>query len=318
MKRKGNLYKDICNIENIEYVCDKIFKTCKNKEKVYKWESIRDVLVVKIYNDLNNRNYKFGKYYKFIIYEPKKRVIMAMDMYDKLVNHLVSEYILLPSIIPGLIDSNVASRVGKGTSYGIRLYYKYRNIYDSKYGKDNYYLLKMDISKFFDSINHDILKKKLKTRIKDKDALNILDIIIDSTDTGIPIGANTSQLFAIFYLDEVDKYIKEDLKIKCYIRYQDDMLLIHKDKEYLKYCLDKIRVMLEKLGMTLNNKTKIYKSNENINFIGVRKNKKYSNISRTRKKYKRKLKEYDEGLISLNSLISSKMNYVNRKVGVKL
>lgn len=318
MKRKGNLYKDICNIENIEYVCDKIFKTCKNKEKVYKWESIRDVLVVKIYNDLNNRNYKFGKYHKFIIYEPKKRVIMAMDMYDKLVNHLVSEYILLPSIIPGLIDSNVASRVGKGTSYGIRLYYKYRNIYDSKYDKDNYYLLKMDISKFFDSINHDILKKKLKTRIKDKDALNILDIIIDSTDRGIPIGANTSQLFAIFYLDEVDKYIKEDLKIKCYIRYQDDMLLIHKDKEYLKYCLDKIRVMLEKLGMSLNNKTKIYKSNENINFIGVRKNKRYSNISRTRRKYKRKLKEYDEGLISLNSLISSKMNYVNRKVGVKL
>ena len=76
--------------------------------------------------------------------------------------------------------------------------------------------------------------------------------------------------------------------------------------------------MLEKLRMTLNNKTKIYKSNENINFIGVRKNKKYSNISRTRRKYKRKLKEYDEGLISLNSLISSKMNYVNRKVGVKL
>ena len=318
MKRKGNLYKDICNIENIEYVCDKIFKTCKNKEKVYKWESIRDVLVVKIYNDLNNRNYKFGKYHKFIIYEPKKRIIMAMDMYDKLVNHLVSEYILLPSIIPGLIDSNVASRVGKGTSYGIRLYYKYRNIYDSKYGKDNYYLLKMDISKFFDSIDHVILKRKLRTRIKDKDALNILDVIIDSTDTGIPIGANTSQLFAIFYLDEVDKYIKEELKIKCYIRYQDDMLLIHKDKEYLKYCLDKIRIMLEKLGMTLNNKTKIYKSNDNINFIGVRKNKRYSNISRTRRKYKRKLKEYDEGLISLNSLISSKMNYVNRKVGVKL
>ena len=318
MKRKGNLYKDICDIENIEYVCDKIFKSCKNKEKVYKWESVKDVLVVKIYNDLNNRNYKFGRYHKFIIYEPKKRIIMAMDMYDKLINHLVSEYILLPSIIPGLIDSNVASRIGKGTSYGVKLYYKYRNIYDSNYGKDNYYLLKMDISKFFDSIDHVILKRKLRTRIKDKDALNILDVIIDSTDTGIPIGANTSQLFAIFYLDEVDKYIKEDLKIKCYIRYQDDMLLIHKDKEYLKYCLDKIRIMLEKLGMTLNNKTKIYKSNENINFIGVRKNKRYSNISRTRRKYKRKLKEYDEGLISLNSLISSKMNYVNRKVGVKL
>ena len=318
MKRKSNLYQEICNIEHIGMVVNKIFKTCKNKEKVYKWESIKDVLIVKIYQDLVNKNYHFGKYHKFIIHEPKERIIMAMDMYDKIVNHLVSEYILLPSIVPGLVDSNVASRVNKGTSYGIKLYYKYRNIYDSKYGKDNYYLLKLDISKFFDSIDHDILKKKLRTKIKDKDALKILDTIIDSTDKGLPIGANTSQLFAIFYLDEVDKYIKEELKIKCYIRYQDDMLLIHQDKEYLKYCLDRIRFKLDNLGMNLNNKTKIYKSNENINFIGVRKNKKYSNIARTRRKYKRMLKDYEEGLVSLNSLISSKNSYINRKVGVNV
>ena len=318
MKRKNNLYEDICKIEHIEMVVNKIFKTCKNKERVYKWESIKDVLIVKIHQDLLNKDYKFSKYHKFIIYEPKKRVIMAMDMYDKIVNHLVSEYILLPSIVPGLIDSNVASRKNKGTSYGVKLYYKYRNIYDSKYGKDNYYLLKLDISKFFDSIGHDILKNKLRTKIKDKDALNILDIIIDSTDKGIPIGANTSQLFAIFYLDNIDKYIKEELKIKCYIRYQDDMLLIHHDKEYLKYCLYKIRVMLDELGMTLNNKTKIYKSNENINFIGVRKNKKYSNIVRTRRKYKDKLYKYENEEVSLNSLMSSKKTYINRKVGVKL
>ena len=72
-----------------------------------------------------------------------------------------------------------------------------------------YYLLKLDVSKFFNSIGYNIFKNKLRTRIKDKYALNILDIIIDSTDKGLPIGANTSQLFAIFYLDEVDKYIKE-------------------------------------------------------------------------------------------------------------
>ena len=149
MKRKNNLYKEICDVKHIELVVDKIFKTCKNKEKVYKWESIKDVLVVKIYQDLNNKNYHFGKYHKFVIYESKKRIIMAMDMYDKIVNHLVSEYILLPSIVPGLIDSNVASRKNKGTSYGVKLYYKYRNIYDSKYGKDGYYLLKLDISKFY-------------------------------------------------------------------------------------------------------------------------------------------------------------------------
>lgn len=318
MKRKKDLYQNMCNIDNIELVCDEVFKKCKNKSKVYKWESIKDVLVVKIYQDLVNKNYHFGKYHKFVIYEPKERVIMAMDMYDKVINHLVSEYILLPTIVPCLIDSNVASRKNKGTSYGVQLYYKYRNLYDTKYGKNNYYLLKIDIHKFFDNINHDILKSKLRTKIKDKDALNILDIIIDSTDKGIPIGSNTSQLFAIFYLDSVDKYIKEELNIKCYIRYQDDMVLFHHDKEYLKYCLKEIKLKIEELGMEVNKKTKIYKSNENINFIGVRKNRKYSNIARTRRKYKKKLYEYENGMVSLNSLISSKKNYINRRRGVGL
>ena len=120
--------------------------------------------------DLINKNYKFGGYHKFTIYEPKERLIMSMNMYDKIINHLVSEYILLPTIVLCLIDSNVASRKDKGTSYGIKLYYKYRQIYDTKYGKNNYYLLKLDIKKFFENINHEILKKILRTRIKDKDA----------------------------------------------------------------------------------------------------------------------------------------------------
>ena len=313
MKRKSNLYKDICNMEHITYIYEQIEKNCKNKNKIYKWESIKDVLITRVYKNLTNHQYQCGRYHTFVIYEPKKRVIMSQEMYDKIVNHLVSEYILLPSIVPCLIDSNVASRRGKGTSYGVKLYYKYRQYYDSKYGKNNYYLLKLDISKFFDSIDHEILKSKLRTRIKDKDALHILDLIIDSTESGLPIGSTTSQLFAIFYLDSLDKYIKEVLKIKCYIRYQDDMVLFHEDKEYLKYCLLKITEELDKLKLQLNSKSKIYKSNENMNFIGVKKNKKYSNITRTRRKYKKNLKKYYQGEISLNSLISSKMNYLNRK-----
>lgn len=318
MKRKSNLYQDICNIEHITYIYEQIEKNCQNKNKIYKWESIKDVLISKIYRDLIDHSYTCGRYHKFIIYEPKKRVIMSQEMYDKVINHLVSEYILLPTIVPCLIDSNVASRRGKGTSYGVKLYYKYRQIYDTKYGKDNYYLLKLDISQFFDSIDHNILKQKLSTRIKDKEALDIINTIIDSTDKGLPIGSTTSQLFAIFYLDNIDKYIKEVLKIKRYIRYQDDMILFSNSKNYLKYCLDVISYELEKLGLKLNHKTKIYKSNENINFIGVRKNKKYSNISRTRRKYKNNLKNYYNGNISLNSLISSKMNYLKRKEGVVL
>ena len=122
MKRKSNLYQEICNMEHITYVYEQIEKNCKNKNKIYKWESIKDILITRIYRDLTNHQYQCGRYHTFVIYEPKRRVIMSQEMYDKVVNHLVSEYILLPSIVPCLIDSNVASRRGKGTSYGIKLY----------------------------------------------------------------------------------------------------------------------------------------------------------------------------------------------------
>jgi len=127
----------------------------------------------------------------------------------------------------------------------------------------------------------------------------------------------SSQIFAIFYLNDIDHYIKENLKIKYYIRYQDDMILIHHDKEYLKYCLKEIEKELNKLDLKINKKTKIYKSDDNINFIGVRKNKKYSNLNRTRRKYKTKEYEYNNKLCKLNSLVSSKINYLIRKKGYK-
>ena len=114
------------------------------------------------------------------------RIINSQDMYDKLINHLVSEYILIPSLTPCLIDSNVASRKDRGTSYGIRLYYKYLSIANRKYGK--FYILKIDIHKYFASINHDILKEKIRKRIKEKRSLDIVYKIIDSFDEGLPIG----------------------------------------------------------------------------------------------------------------------------------
>ena len=95
--------------------------------------------------------------------------------------------------------------------------------------------MKCDISKFFSSINHDILKEKILKRIKDKDAIKIVFDIIDSYSPGLGIGSMTSQVLAIFYLNDLDHFIKETLKIKYYVRYQDDFLLFHPSKEYLKY-----------------------------------------------------------------------------------
>ena len=313
MKRKNNLYATMLDFNEIKQVFQTIKKQTKNKNKIYKWESIQSVLYSQVYNTLESRSYLPGKYTRFVIYEPKIRIIQSQNMFDKMVNHLVSKKILLPSIEPCLIDTNVTSRKGKGTEYARKKYFEYRNIMNRKYRE--YYILKCDIHHFFASIDHDILKEKLRRRIKERDSLDILDKIIDSTNDGLPIGAMTSQIFAIFYLNDLDHYIKENLKIKYYIRYQDDFVLIHEDKEYLKNCLAEISKKVQKEKLELNQKTRIYKNTDKMTFIGVRVNRKYANMDRTRKKYKKKLLEYIDGKIGFCSVLSSKISLEMRKEG---
>lgn len=277
MKRKNNLYSNIYKFENILYCFNEIVRNTKNKNMVNKYKMYKCINITKVYNDLKNKNYIIGKSHIFYIYEPKKRRIVAQSMYDKLVNHLVSRYILYPALVPCLIDSNCASRPNKGISYALKLYFQYRNYMYKKY--KNYYILKCDIKNYFGSINMNILKNKLKTKIKDKDALNIIFNILNA-DQSLPIGFMTSQILGIFYLNDLDHYIKEELKIKCYVRYQDDFLLFHEDKKYLNFCLEKIKNFLLKEDLFLNKKTRIYKNTNNFIFLGTDKYNKKINIEK--------------------------------------
>ena len=307
MKRIGNIYYKLCDFNNILDSYKEVMRTTRNKKNVVLFDRYKCIQVNRLYNDMLNKTYVPSALREVTIYEPKKRIIVVQDIYDMIINHLVSRQILIPYLTRQLIDSNVASRKGYGTCYGRKLYFKYRNICDIKF--NNYYILKVDISKFFANINHNILKDKIRRKIKDKDVLDLLDKIIDNYDKGIPIGLMTSQIFAIFYLDSLDKYIKEVLKIKYYVRYQDDMILIHQDKEYLQYCLSCIKIELEKLDLEVNNKTRIYKNNENMSFIGVKRNGKLVNYQRTVKKVKGNIEEYEKREIELSSVISS-LNYL--------
>lgn len=239
MKRKGYLYQNLYDFENIQNVFNEVCQNTKNKKKVSKFKEYKCIYVSKIYNILKAKKYKPGQYNVFTIYEPKKRRIVSQNMQDKIINHLVARHILYPAILPCLLDVNVASRKGLGTSEGIRLYKNFHRICKVKY--KTYYILKCDISKFFASINHDILKEKLRKKIKDNDALKIVFDIIDIEQNGLSIGAMTSQILAIFYLNDMGHFIKEKLKIKYYLRYQDDFLLFHPSKNYLKYCLEELK-----------------------------------------------------------------------------
>ena len=183
MKRKNNLYKNICNYSNIDNAFNEVCKNTKNKRRVEILKQYKSIYLSRISNILKNKQYVVGPYNRFVIYKPKRREIVSQNLQDKIINHLVARHILYPAILPCLLDVNVASRKNLGTSEGLRLVNKFHRNCKIKYNK--YYILKFDISKFFASIDHDILKEKILRRIKDKDSIKIVFDIIDSMPVGL-------------------------------------------------------------------------------------------------------------------------------------
>lgn len=311
MKRKQNLYKNIYDINNITSAYNEVTRNTKNKRHVANLKEYKCIYISRTYDILVNKKYVPGPKNEFYIREPKVRKIVSQSSQDKIINHLVARHILYPAIVPCLLDCNVASRKNLGTNEGLRLAISFNKTCKIKY--KTYYILKCDISKFFASIDHDILKDKIKTKLKDKDGLKIVFDIIDSDKEGLGIGSMTSQILAIFYLNDLDHFIKEKLKIKYYVRYQDDFLLFHPDKQYLKFCLNEISIFLEKEHLKLNNKTRIYKNTDNYIFLGRTIDGKYAHYRTINRKLKKRKYLYKINQINLSSLVSSIICYENLK-----
>ena len=310
MKRIGNLYQKITDIKNIKEMYDKRIRiNTKNKVKIARFDEHYVSNIARIKEILESKNYKPYRYNIFLIREPKVRLIMAQCVSDKIINHLVSKYFLIDVFEPVLKENNIATRVGKGTHYGIK---KLKTFLKKSIDKD-LYILKFDVAKCFFNLNHEILKKIIRKKIKDYDAIKILDTIIDSTNelyingfiknlklreiekiknsnkpnknklideieniplckkgNSAPIENMSSQAFAIIYLNEIDSYIVEVLKPMFYLRYQDDGLLISESKEYLKHCLDEIVKLMNKYKLKLNDKTRIYSIDDGFEFLGFK------------------------------------------------
>ena len=181
MKRVNNIYYKICDIDNIMKFEHIISVNTSNKKKVEKIQEHYVENIYKIRDILMSKNYIPGEYNIFFIHEPKLRLIMSNNIQDKIINHLVAYYLLVEVFDKTFINTTVATRVGKGTHLGLFYTKKFINDMKRVYGDDFYYL-KFDISKYFYNIDHDIIKKIIRNKIKDKDAINIIDRIIDSTD----------------------------------------------------------------------------------------------------------------------------------------
>lgn len=198
---------------------------------------------------LKGHTYRIQGYRKFRIYDPKEREIQALCYGDRIVQHSLCDNVLGPYLEKHLIYDNSACRKGKGTHFALDRLTGFLREYNRKYGEKGY-ILKCDVRKYFNSIDHTVLKEKISRMALSEDVRWLLGTIVDSYECepgkGLPMGNQTSQWFALYYLDGLDRLIKEKLRIKYYTRYMDDMILLHPDKNYLKECLHEMEIYLAK------------------------------------------------------------------------
>jgi len=317
-----NFY-DIFTFENLYKAHLKSRLSKRYKKEVIEFELSLGSNITKLLYEILNHKYRINGYNTFYIYEPKKRKVDALHYRDRIVQHCICDNYLTPLLDKRLIYDNSATRIGKGTSFARKRLKHFYLDYFNKNKTNDGYVLKCDIHHFFESIDHDKLKELLKKDISDRDILEFLFIVIDSyqfeKEKGLPIGNQTSQVFAIRYLDEMDRLIKEKYKIKYYVRYMDDFLLIHKSKDYLKEVLNGIEKVLKDYKLELNSKTRIYNINEFVEFLGfsyrLMPNQKIimklngKRRQRFKKKMNIKIQEYKKEVIKIDSLKQTIKSY---------
>ncbi len=212
-----------------------------------------------------------GRYHSFKVFEPKEREINALNYEGRVLQHCLCDNVLAPIIEPRLIYDNAACRIGKGTHFAIYRLSKFLREHYRSYGQKGYFL-KCDIRKYFASIDHAILKEKLTKLPFSNEVRRLVYAIIDSYSDGpgrgLPLGNQSSQWFALYYLDSLDRLIKEKLQIKHYVRYMDDCLLVHHDKEFLQKCLETLRNHVQSLNLDFNEKTQIIALKHGAGFLG--------------------------------------------------
>lgn len=270
--RFNNIYKDKIKFRNMFEAYKRASKGKKQNKEVILFELDLASNILGILQDLYNDKYSFSNYRKFKIYDPKEREILSLPFRDRVVHQWYVEEYIKPVYKDIFIKDTYACIDGRGLHLAIYTFKKYMQD-EYKKNKD-FYILKCDIQKFFYSIDKNVLYSILMKKYKDKRFLNFTSkIIFENTqgDVGIPIGNYTSQYFANIYLNELDHYIKEKLKIKYYVRYMDDFLLITRNREESK----KIKVIIEKfleteLKLKLNKKTNYFPNKNGVKFCGFK------------------------------------------------
>jgi RNA-directed DNA polymerase len=319
-----NLFSKLVNIENLFFAWEGFKKDKKKKEDVLEFEKIMETEIFKLHRELISCTYRHSGYVGFYISDPKRRHIHKAIVRDRVLHHAVMN-ILYPLYDKIFIHNSFSCRIGKGTHKGVDAM-RSMLLKASNNNTKNVFILKCDIQKFFDSVDHKILIQILHERIKDEKLMNLLIEVVDSFDgsqsnlferKGLPIGNLTSQLFANVYMDKFDQYVKHILKVKYYARYTDDFVVISDSKDYLLSLITEISLFLNhELKLTIHpKKIEIRKYSQGVDFLGyivfpyytkVRKR----TLKRVRRKLDIKMKLYRADQVDKTKLDATLMSYL--------
>lgn len=243
------------------------------KDSIINFDQNRLTESLKISRQLQNGTYKLKGYYRFDVMEREKvRHIQSLHITDRVFQRSLCDNVLIPVMYPTFVYDNGASQKDKGTSFARDRLKEHLQEYYRKYGAEGY-ILQVDISKYFDSLSHDYLKKRIDRQFSDiPEVQNTLYEIVDSFgDKGLGLGSQVCQILALDYLSPLDHFIKDLLRVKFFGRYMDDMYLIHHDKEFLRVCKDKIEEFLKGMELQMHpHKTQLHPIKNGINFLGYR------------------------------------------------
>lgn len=328
MKTHRNLYPKICSFENLYLAFVKAKRRKRHKTGVGEFEYNLEKELLQIKKELETLNYKPSRPKKFVLREPKKRTIFVVSFKDRVVHHALCN-IIEPLFEKTFIVDSYACRKNKGTHRAVWRFDEFKR----KVTKNNTrkgYVLKADVRKYFDNIEHKILLEIIGRKIKDKKVMWLIEKIVRSYEgkgnfkgKGVPIGNLTSQLFANIYLNELDHFVKENLGatpldsstsngVKYYIRYMDDLVILSSSIDFLLEAKQRINEFLKNcLALRLHpKKSRIFPLEQGVNFLGYQifyyhKLLKRGAVKRIRERLKALAKKYNERVTGLDEIYSS-------------
>ena len=267
-------YTEFIALDRLFQAWEEFRKGKRKKIDVQTFQRNLEDNIFALYQSLKNKTYQHGEYHSFYVQDPKLRHIHKASVADRVVHHLLYKF-LYKLFDKSFIYESYSCRLDKGTHKGVERLGKFARKVSKNYTRDCW-ALKCDIKKFFASVDHEILLELLRRKIKDQNIIWLLKEVLDSfcseneEKRGIPLGNLTSQVFANIYMNELDQFVKHELKVKYYLRYADDFIFLSSNKELLESYIDLIRQFLkDRLKLELHPKKIIFRKLKwGIDFLG--------------------------------------------------